>query len=133
MPQTSEEVLVDAVAAFVHDKTLVKTKKIVADYTLDPSDHGWVLEVDSVTPVAITVPPDLTAAEPTGKAFLHGHVTGITAIGTGTVTIAPILAKWVEVKSWENMKKLAGPNASASIRHRDDVNRWFLDGRLKLA
>ena len=107
----------DALAARQH----MNIRSVNANYTL-ASDDGWmVIEVDSASPVTITIPAETSIDYPIGT-----HLE-IFQVGTGTVTIAG--QGGVVIRKISDTFDLIGQYATAALRKRA-ADEWVLGGEL---
>lgn len=94
---------------------------IVADYTLQLSDAGKTLNVNSSADITITVPPN--SAVP----FVIGQRLDLMRTGSGNVTFAQ--GAGVVIQSKNSNKKIAA-RYSAGTLIKLDTNTWILIGDL---
>lgn len=102
-------------------RQLIRTRPISSDYLI-ASDDGWyVLEVDSTSPVNITIPSDSMINHPVGT-----HLE-IFQLGTGAVNVVP--SSGVNILSISGTTQLIAQYATAGLRKRA-ANEWVLGGEL---
>ncbi len=99
---------------------LTQSTQIIS-YTLTLSDAGTLVELNSASAVALTVPPNSSAAFPVGTAV------AVRQYGAGQVTITA--GSGVTINSRGAAYKTAGQYSEASLTKRA-VNEWFLVGDL---
>lgn len=108
----------DDTKADLEDVWRITANNQTGDYTLQLSDAGKVIEVNSASPQTVTVPPNSSVAFPVGS------VVELYAMGAGTVTVAA--GSGVTVR---NAGALAAQYATASLRKRA-TDEWVLSGEL---
>lgn len=94
---------------------------ITSGYTLSLDDRGKIVEVNSASPVTVTIPPNASAAFPVGT------VIEVYQYGTGQVTVAP--GGGVTLRAADGRTKLTTQYSSAALRKRG-TNEWTLVGDL---
>lgn len=128
MPYTSPAVLVADLAAHVaavdphpvySDYTEINAQ--TAAYTLVITDDGKAIHVTSATAVAVTVPPNSSAA------FVIGAHLDIVQTGAGQLTIAP--GSGVTLRSRDGFLKTASQYAAVRIR-KIATDEWLVIGDL---
>lgn len=92
-----------------------------ASYTLDVTDVGKVVEMNSTSSTTITIPPNSVAP------FAVGSVLEIANIGTGSVTVAA--GAGVVIQSTGGRTALTAQYSGATLRQRSS-NTWLLIGVL---
>jgi hypothetical protein len=92
-----------------------------SDYTLIKEDAGKTINVDSSSPITITVPANSLAT------FVVGQKVEVVRTGTGQVTISP--ANGVIINSKNSNKKISSQYSGCVIL-KTDTNTWLLIGDL---
>ena len=100
---------------------LIIPRNVTVNYTLSTGDAGRVIEINSATPVIVSVPPDATIDFPVGT---HMEVF---QRGTGTTTISP--GGGVTILKGSSTFDLIGQYSTVGLRKRA-ANEWVLGGEL---
>ena len=93
----------------------------IASYTLLLTDDGTIIEINSATPVNLTVPLNATIAFPTGTSIT------IIQMGLGQITVVPVSGS-VTVNATPGLKIRAQYAAATLIKRA--TNTWILVGDL---
>jgi hypothetical protein len=104
---------------YINDSTTLVTK--TSSYTVELSDSGKTLTIDSSSNLNVTIPPNSSAAFPVGSRL------DVVRIGTGSVTLVPDTG--VTINSKNSNKKIAARYSAATII-KTDTNTWVLIGDL---
>jgi hypothetical protein len=97
------------------------TTQSTTNYTLQSSDGGTLVQMNSSSPNTLLIPPFGTTP------FSNGVQISVAQYGTGQTTISG--GTGVTIRSYGNATKLAGQYAGATL-HKIGTNEWFLFGNL---
>ncbi len=104
---------------YINDATTLVNK--TSSYTVELSDAGKSLKIDSSSNVDITIPPNSSAPFPLGSRF------DVLRCGSGSVTF--VEGSGVIIYSKNSNKKIAATYSAATII-KTDTNTWTLIGDL---
>lgn len=103
--------------------SLVEPNIQATPYELAAEDHGTAIELNSSSPITLTVPINSNIELPVG------FVVEILQLGTGTATISPEGGVTIRSLNGVGARDLSGQYAAVSLRKRA-TNEWVLSGAL---
>jgi len=106
--------------AAIEDTTIAGNRQ-TGDYTLVPADAGKAIEMNTVGPTTLTVPPDSSVPFPVGT------VIEVFQYGDGRTTIAA--GAGVTLRSPQGELALSGKFCAAALR-KLAANEWSVEGHL---
>lgn len=114
--------LTEATASATYAPLNISEVEKTIDFSLQVSDAGKLLRVNSASAISVTVPVNASAAFATGTTVL------LYKAGTGPVTISG--AAGVTVNSLNSASAISGQYGQASLIKRD-TNEWLLAGNIE--
>ncbi len=116
---------------------VLDTKRVSADYTLVAADAGTIIEVDSVNPVTVTVPPNVFVEGKRITVVRYGSGPVSLAKGAGVTFLAPIDALSIGTRGGQVQITKSGTTnefyIDGSTLSQQITGKAWDDGTLKLA